>query len=259
MGGAKKRSLSQIEKQQSRKKSDKKSSGKSSKSSISKKIGGIDPPNIEMKTFKTEFLKIGAITPYTISSKYGLKLSIAKEYLKDCTDFVRHMDLVSLPEEPVKVIVMPEFARGLYVAYCDAPGPLEKMGETFFAISPAPTNWKEEQVTSLFKEYNNYMLQNLTIHEAMPGHYLQLAHANKFRAPTNIRMIFESGTFIEGWATYSEQLMVEKGYGGLEVKMQQLKMRLRLIINAIIDQKIHTQLMTEQEAMDMMMNEGFQQ
>lgn len=183
----------------------------------------------------------------------------AKEYLKECTVFVRHMDLVSLPEEPVKVIVMPEFARGLYVAYCDAPGPLDEMGETFFAISPAPTNWKEEQVTSLFKEYNNYMLQNLTIHEAMPGHYLQLAHANKLKAPTNIRMIFESGTFIEGWATYSEQLMVEKGYGGPEVKMQQLKMRLRLIINAIIDPKIHTENMSEQEAMDLMMNEGFQE
>jgi uncharacterized protein (DUF885 family) len=183
----------------------------------------------------------------------------AKDYLKECTDFVRHMDLVSLPEEPVKVIVMPEFARGLYVAYCDAPGPLEAMGETFFAISPAPASWNEEQVTSLFKEYNNYMLQNLTIHEAMPGHYLQLAHANKFKAPTNIRMIFESGTFIEGWATYSEQLMVEKGYGGPEVKMQQLKMRLRLIINAIIDPKIHTENMQKQEAMDLMIKEGFQE
>jgi uncharacterized protein (DUF885 family) len=103
------------------------------------------------------------------------------------------------------------------------------------------------------------MLQNLTIHEAMPGHYLQLAHANRFKAPTMIRAIFSSGTFVEGWATYAEQLMAEKGYGGAELKMQQLKMRLRLIINAIIDQKIHTAGMTEQEAMGLMMNDGFQE
>jgi uncharacterized protein (DUF885 family) len=103
------------------------------------------------------------------------------------------------------------------------------------------------------------MLQNLTIHEAMPGHYLQLAHANQFKAPTMVRAIFSSGTFIEGWATYAEQLMVEKGYGGPELRMQQLKMRLRLIINAMLDQKIHTQGMTEQQAMDLMKNEGYQE
>jgi uncharacterized protein (DUF885 family) len=94
------------------------------------------------------------------------------------------------------------------------------------------------------------MLKDLTIHEAMPGHYLQLAHSNKFKAPTLIRAIFSSGVFVEGWATYAEQLMVEKGYGGPEVKMQQLKMRLRLIINAILDQKIHTAGMSEKEAID---------
>jgi len=99
----------------------------------------------------------------------------------------------------------------------------------------------------------------LTIHEAMPGHYLQLVHSNRFHAPTRVRSVFYSGPFVEGWATYSEQLMAEKGFGGPEVKIQQLKMRLRLIINAILDQKIHTAGMTEKEAMDLMMNEGFQE
>ena len=186
-------------------------------------------------------------------------VDLAKEDLKTTTEFVRSNNLVTVPDEPVKVIVMPEFQRGVAVAYCDAPGPLEKNGETFFSISPTPSDWTKQRVESFFREYNNYMLQDLTIHEAMPGHYLQLAHANTFKAPTMVRAIFGSGTFIEGWATYAEQLMVEKGYGGPEVKMQQLKMRLRLIINAIIDQKIHTGNMTEKEAMDMMMKEGFQE
>jgi uncharacterized protein (DUF885 family) len=103
------------------------------------------------------------------------------------------------------------------------------------------------------------MIRDLTAHEAMPGHYLQLAHANDFRAPTMVRAIFRSGTFIEGWAVYAEQLMAEHGYGGPEVKMQQLKMRLRVICNAILDQSIHAGNMSEQQAMDLMMKEGFQQ
>ncbi len=101
------------------------------------------------------------------------------------------------------------------------------------------------------------MVRDLTVHEAMPGHYLQLAHSNEFKAPTLVRAIFQSGTFIEGWAVYTEQLMAEAGYGGPEVKMQQLKMRLRVICNAILDQSIHTANMSEQEALDLMMKEGF--
>jgi uncharacterized protein (DUF885 family) len=186
-------------------------------------------------------------------------VDLARQYLQSCTDFVRSNNLMTVPDEPVKIIAMPEFRRGVSVAYCDSPGPLEKIGETFYAISPTPQDWSAQRAESFFREYNNYMLQNLTVHEAMPGHYLQIAHANKFRAPTMVRAIFSSGTFIEGWATYAEQLMVEKGYGGPEVKMQQLKMRLRLIINAIIDQKIHTAGMSEEEALDLMMNDGFQE
>ena len=154
---------------------------------------------------------------------------------------------------------MPEYQRGVAIAYCDAPGALEENGETFYAISPTPKDWTAKKSLSFYMEYNNYMLQNLTIHEATPGHYLQLSHANKFRGSTLLRSIFYSGTFVEGWATYAEQLMVEKGFGGDKVKMQQLKMKLRLIINSIIDQKIHTAGMTEQEAIDIMMNEGFQE
>ena len=123
---------------------------------------------------------------------------------------------------------MPEFKRGQGIAYCDSPGPLEKNGETFFAFEPTPKDWSKERKESFFREYNNNMVRDLTVHEAMPGHYLQLAHANEFRAPTLVRAIFQSGTFVEGWAVYTEQLMAEAGYGGPEVKMQQLKMRLRV-------------------------------
>ena len=168
-------------------------------------------------------------------------------------------DLVTVPEKPLDVIVMPEFKRGTGIAYCDSPGPLEQNGKTFFAVEPTPKDWSKERKESFYREYNNYMVRDLTVHEAMPGHYLQLAHANEFKAPTMVRAIFRSGTFIEGWAVYCEQMMAERGYGGPEVKMEQLKMRLRVICNAILDQSIHAGNMSEKEAMDLMEKEGFQQ
>ncbi len=186
-------------------------------------------------------------------------VSQANQDLKESTEFVRTKKLVTVPNEPVKVIEMPEFARGTAVAYFDSAGPFEKKNETFFTISPTPKDWSAQRKESFYKEYNDYMLENLTVHEAMPGHYLQIMHSNKFKAPTMIRALFRSGTFTEGWAVYAEQLMAENGYGGAKVEMQQLKMKLRVIINAIIDQKIHTAGMTEREAIDFMMNEGFQE
>jgi uncharacterized protein (DUF885 family) len=183
----------------------------------------------------------------------------SKTVLKEATDFVRAKKLVTVPTTPVDIVVMPEFKRGQSIAYCDSPGALEKNGKTFFAVSPTPEDWNQQRKDSFFREYNNFMIRDLTVHEAMPGHYLQLAHSNEFKAPTLVRAIFQSGTFIEGWAVYAEQFMAEAGYGGPEVKMQQLKMRLRVICNAIIDQSIHAGNMSEQEALDVMMKEGFQQ
>jgi uncharacterized protein (DUF885 family) len=183
----------------------------------------------------------------------------AKKITAEATGFVKQHDLVTVPDVPLDVVAMPEFKRGVAIAYCDAPGPLEKNGQTFFAVAPTPKDWSKERKESFFREYNNYMIRDLTVHEAMPGHFLQLAHANEFRAPTLVRAIFQSGPFIEGWAVYCEQLMAEQGYGGPEVKMQQLKMRLRAICNAILDQSIHAGNMSEKEAMDLMTKEGYQQ
>ena len=179
--------------------------------------------------------------------------------VNEATDFVKSHNLVTVPDKPLDVIVMPEFKRGIAIAYCDPVGPLEKSGKTFFAVSPTPSNWSKERKESFFREYNNYMVRDLTVHEAMPGHYLQLAHANEFKAPTLVRAVFWSGTFVEGWAVYTEQMMAEAGYGGPEVKIQQLKMRLRAICNAILDQSIHAGNMSEQQAMELMMKEAYQQ
>src|SRR5439155_2083077 len=114
----------------------------------------------------------------------------AQKIVAEATDFVKQRNFVTVAEVPLDVIAMPEFKRGVAIAYCDSPGPLENNGKTFFAVAPTPKDWTKERKESFFREYNNYMIRDLTVHEAMPGHYLQLAHANEFRAPTLVRAIF---------------------------------------------------------------------
>lgn len=184
----------------------------------------------------------------------------AEHALLEATEFVRSHDLLTVLDDPIEIVPMPEFARGVAVAYCDAPGPLEKrVLPTFFAISPTPAGWSAERVASFYREYNDHMLFNLSVHEAMPGHYLQLAHARRFRGTTRARALCGSGSFVEGWAVYVEELMADLGFGGLPVRMQQLKMQLRMILNAILDQLVHCEDLSEAEAMAMMTDQGFQE
>src|SRR5438874_302457 len=111
----------------------------------------------------------------------------ARDIVTEATDFVKSHRLVTVPNTPLDVIAMPEFKRGVAIAYCESRGPLEKSGRTFFAVSPTPKDWSKERKESFFREYNNYEIRDLTVHEAMPGHYLQLVHANEFSAPTLVR------------------------------------------------------------------------
>src|SRR5437667_1144764 len=94
----------------------------------------------------------------------------AKDVVGEATNFVRSHNLVTIPDTPLDVIAMPEFKRGVAIAYCDSPGPLDKAGKTFFAVAPTPKDWSKERKESFFREYNNYMIRDLTVHEEMPGH-----------------------------------------------------------------------------------------
>ncbi len=183
----------------------------------------------------------------------------ARKTLVEATDFVRARDFVSMPKEPLEIIVMPEFQRGVAIAYCDSPGPLDKGQRTFYAVSPIPADWTQAQVDSFLREYNDRSIANLTIHEAMPGHYLQLAHSNQY--PSVLRAMLGSGPFIEGWAVYAERVMREQGFQGGDPLMQlvQFKWYLRAVTNAIIDSAIHVDGMTRDEAMKMMTETGFQE
>ena len=170
---------------------------------------------------------------------------------------MRRTGLATVPDDPCEVQVMPEFRRGVAVAYCDAPGGLEQGGTTYYAISPTPADWSPERVASFYREYNTAMVTNLTVHEAMPGHVLQLAHAR--RHPSRVRAVLGSGSFVEGWAVHAERLMVEQGHGGVPVHLQQLKMQLRMTLNALLDAGVHAGGLEEAEALELMTRRGFQE
>ncbi len=183
----------------------------------------------------------------------------ARATLQHATAFVREKRLVRVPATPVEIIEMPKFQQGVAVAYCDSPGPLEKNLGTFYAVSPIPADWTEAQATSFLREYNDYMIHDLSIHEAMPGHYLQIAHSNENRSV--LRAVLSSGPFVEGWAVYAEGVMADADYldGDPLFKLTVLKMRMRSITNALLDIGIHTEGLTEAKAMEMMMQGAFQQ
>jgi uncharacterized protein (DUF885 family) len=184
-------------------------------------------------------------------------LGDAKRWLDRATAFVREHDLVRVPDEPVEVIEMPEYRRGVAIAYCDSSGPLEATPQTFFAISPTPADWTKQRAESFYREYNQSMLADLAIHEAMPGHYLQLMHNNQFAS--KLRAVFASGPFVEGWAVYAEWMMAVHGFGGPKVRLQRQKMVLRLSANAILDHDIHAGDMDETAALALMKGEAFQE
>jgi uncharacterized protein (DUF885 family) len=186
-------------------------------------------------------------------------VAFAEQTLAETTAFVRDKDLISLPDDPVEIILMPEFQRGVAVAYCDSPGPLDKGLKTFYAVAPLPEDWSDAQVASFLREYNSLSIEDLTIHEAMPGHYVQLAASNEY--PSLLRGVLSSGPFIEGWAVYAERMMIEEGYkdGDPLMRLVNLKWYIRAVINALIDQGIHVDGMTRDEAMELMMRGGFQE
>ena len=194
-------------------------------------------------------------------------LGLCRDALADTTRFVRDHDLVTVHDDPIVIVEMPEIDRGVSVAYCRPPGALEAAAlPTEFAVSPTPADWAAEQVTSFYREYNAHMLHELTVHEAMPGHALQLAHSNRYRASTPVRAVWWSGSFVEGWAVYVEELMADTGYrrdvspeAASALRMQQLKMQLRSVINSIMDVRFHAHDLDESAAMALMVDRGFQE
>ena len=186
-------------------------------------------------------------------------LDFCRDELERVEAFCRDRDLVGLPEEPLAIDWTPVFLRAFGGAMLSSPGPLDRGLRSYFYVTPPPADWTPEQVESFLREDNDRMLVTLVIHEAVPGHYLQLAYAN--RSPSLVRAAFSSGVFAEGWAVYVTQVMMDLGYRADDpaLLLVHWKLYLRAVTNALVDVGIHARGMTEDEAVGLMVEGGFQE
>lgn len=187
-------------------------------------------------------------------------ISEIKRQIPVLAAFVEQKNLVAQdPTRPLVVRETPEYMRGGGAgASVSAAGPFNPTADTYYNVTPLD-DYTDEQAASYLREYNQWVLQILNIHEAIPGHYTQLVQANK--SPGLIKSLLRNGAMIEGWAVYSERMMLEEGYGDQEPEMWLMygKWNLRVVTNALMDYAVHVLGMTQQEAMDVMLREAFQE
>ncbi|WP_116245082.1 DUF885 domain-containing protein [Nocardiopsis sp. FIRDI 009] len=214
---------------------------------------------------------LAGLADATATDADGIRPTCA-DALTHLWDRVRELDLVTVHDDPVRIIPMPESRRGVAVAYCDPPGPLDPNAPslpTLIAVAPPPEEWPRARRDSFFREYNGTMLRNLMVHEAVPGHALQLAHAARHDGGTRVRNALWSGTFVEGWAVYTEEVLAGHGWvdgtgerarrDNLALRLIQLKMRLRAVLNAVLDVRTHAGDITEAEAIALLTERGHQE
>ena len=189
----------------------------------------------------------------------------ARKTLDQATAFVRDKQLLTLPTRGnLQVIETPEFMRGIYaVGGFNAAPALEPQLGAFYWVTPIPKTWTRDRIESKLREYNRFGMQQLTVHEAMPGHYVQLEYANDVQPLERrlLRNIFGNGPYVEGWAFYTQQMMSEQGYVGDQPGMQLTfyKQALRGLANTILDVRLQTMGMTDQQALDLMINDTYQE
>src|SRR5207248_6779667 len=208
----------------------------------------------------------------TVLDKIAERHSTPETYIEDARHdldearaFVQAKRLLTLPpRDNLQVIETPKFMRGIYAVggFNAAPALEPKLG-AFYWITPIPNDWPRERVASKLREYNFYNLKLLTIHEAMPGHYVQLEYANEVepRGRRLLRSVYGNGPYIEGWAQYATQMMLDEGFldNSPELRLTFQKQELRVLANAIMDIRLQTNRMTDQEALDLMMKQTFQE
>jgi uncharacterized protein (DUF885 family) len=186
-------------------------------------------------------------------------LSAIEKQIPELERFIAEKDLIYMdPSKPLVVRKTPEYMDGVAGASISSPGPYDKEGNTYYNVSPL-TGMSDAEAESYLREYNHYILQILNIHEAIPGHYMQLVYSNQ--SPSIIKSILGNGSMIEGWAVYTERMMLEEGYGNHEPEMWLMyyKWHLRVVCNTILDYSVHVLGMTEEQALNLLMNEAFQE
>ncbi len=220
----------------------------------------------ELSVHDRENLIIGEVLR-KISDEHPLRDQLQQTIEADLTGitkFIREKKIVSLsPRDNLKVMPTPPFERGIYsVAGFHSAPPLEPQAEAEYWVTPIDPKMPEEKAESKLREYNNFTLQWLSIHEALPGHYVQFEHLNNIQPERRrlLRSLYANGAYVEGWAEYIAQVMMDEGFlhNDPRFRMVMRKIRLRVISNAILDIRMHTMEMSDQQALELMTKESFQ-
>jgi uncharacterized protein (DUF885 family) len=184
--------------------------------------------------------------------------SAIEKQMPELVEFIKQKDLIYIdPSKPLVVRKEPDYMAGVAGASISAPGPYDKNGNTYYNVGSL-AGWDKERAESYLREYNHYILQILNIHEAIPGHYTQLVYSNQ--SPSLIKSIFGNGAMVEGWAVYTERMMLENGYENSdEMWLMYYKWNLRTTCNTILDYSVHTKDMSKEDALNLLTNEAFQQ
>jgi uncharacterized protein (DUF885 family) len=197
-------------------------------------------------------LSLEHVQPDSFQAEIERQIPILEQYIKD-----KNLIFID-PSKPLVVRREPDYMAGVAGASISAPGPYDKNGNTYYNVGSL-SGWDKDRAESYLREYNKYILQILSIHEAIPGHYTQLVYSNQ--SPSMIKSILGNGAMVEGWAVYSERMMLESGYGNNEPEMWLMyyKWNLRSTCNTILDISVHAGDMTKEQAMYLLTNEAFQQ
>lgn len=197
-----------------------------------------------------------------ISKKHVGRDEFIPEIRKQLPELVAFVDekglLTQNPDKPLVVRETPLYMRGGGAgASVSAPGPYDKNADTYYNVTPLD-DYTDEEAESYLREYNHYVLQVLNIHEAIPGHYTQLVYSNE--SPSLVKSLLGNGAMIEGWAVYTELMMLEEGYNNSpEMWLMYSKWHLRVVCNTILDYSVHGLDMSKEDAMDLLMNQAFQE
>jgi uncharacterized protein (DUF885 family) len=227
---------------------------------LARSMPGIDGEGDEGQVIRRALDKVAA--NHATRETY---LETARRDLAEARAFVKEKNLLTLPSrDNLQVIETPEFMRGIYSVGGFNPAPaFEPQLGAFYWITPIPASWPADRVESKLREYNTYGLKLLTLHEAMPGHYVQLEYANDVQPPLRriLRSVFGNGPYVEGWAVYATEVMLDSGYMNNDpgLRLTFLKQQLRVFANTILDVRLQTKGMTDEQALTLMMDGAFQE
>ncbi|MES2748311.1 MAG: DUF885 domain-containing protein [Bacteroidota bacterium] len=218
-----------------------------------KYYGAAEKPTDKMVMTKQVIDKISL--QHTTPEKFQSEI---EKQIPELTAYVKAKDLLYIdPSKPLVVRKEPDYMAGVAGASISSPGPYDKNANTYYNVG-SMSGWDAARSESYLREYNDYILQILNIHEAVPGHYTQLVYSNQ--SPSIIKSIFGNGAMVEGWAVYTELMMLESGYKNSdEMWLMYYKWNLRATCNTILDYSIHTKNMSKEAALDLMINQAFQQ